>query len=65
MSQAQVEMGNKLISVATTEAHPPLGLALRKYGRFVHIAGDMVNAEVECLSASTTYETHGLSSGYG
>lgn len=46
MAQNQVEMGNKLISVATTEIHPPLAQALRKYGRSVHIAGDIVNAQV-------------------
>jgi hypothetical protein len=44
-----MEMGNKLISVATTEVHPPLGAALRKYGRSVHIAGDIIQAEVITL----------------
>ena len=34
-------MGNKLVSVATTEAHPPLANAIRKIGRAWHSLGDL------------------------
>lgn len=38
-------MGNKLISVATTEAHPPLANALRKLGRTLHSVSDLDQAQ--------------------
>jgi len=38
-------MGNKLINVATTEAHPPLGNALRKIGRAWHSLADLGHAQ--------------------
>jgi hypothetical protein len=44
-------MGNKLINVATTEAHPPLGNALRKVGRTWHSVADLDQAQAisECV----------------
>jgi hypothetical protein len=39
-------MGNKLINVATTEAHPPLGAAIRKFGRVWHTTSDVDQAQV-------------------
>lgn len=44
-------MGNKLINVATTEAHPPLGNALRKIGRTWHSLADLDHAQSisECV----------------
>ena len=45
------EMGNKLVNVATTEAHPPLGNALRKLGRTWHSVADLDHAQAisECV----------------
>lgn len=44
-------MGNKLINVATTEAHPPLANALRKLGRTWHSLADLDQAQAlsECV----------------
>lgn len=44
-------MGNKLINVATTEAHPPLGNAMRKLGRTWHSLADLDHAQSisECV----------------
>jgi hypothetical protein len=44
-------MGNKLINVATTEAHPPLGNAFRKIGRTWHSLADLDQAQAisECV----------------
>lgn len=51
LASAHAEMGNKLINVATTEAHPPLGNALRKLGRTWHSLADLDHAESisECV----------------
>ncbi|KAK0468419.1 Vps5 C terminal like-domain-containing protein [Desarmillaria tabescens] len=48
---AHSEMGHKLINVATTEAHPPLGNALRKLGRTWHSLADLDQAQAlsECV----------------
>ncbi|KAF8192458.1 hypothetical protein BJ912DRAFT_1021758 [Pholiota molesta] len=48
---AHSEMGNKLVNVATTEAHPPLGNALRKLGRTWHSVADIDHAQAisECV----------------
>ncbi|KAF9478180.1 hypothetical protein BDN70DRAFT_880353 [Pholiota conissans] len=48
---AHSEMGNKLVNVATTEAHPPLGNALRKLGRTFHSVADIDHAQAisECV----------------
>ncbi len=40
-------MGNRLVNVATTEAHPPLATALRKLGRTWHNLGDLDQAQVD------------------
>ncbi|KAJ7228363.1 Vps5 C terminal like-domain-containing protein [Mycena pura] len=51
LAVAHAEMGNKLINVATTEAHPPLGNAFRKIGRGWHSLADLDQAEAisECV----------------
>ncbi|KAJ7094531.1 Vps5 C terminal like-domain-containing protein [Mycena belliarum] len=51
LAVAHAEMGNKLINVATTEAHPPLGNALRKIGRTWHSLADLDQAQAisECV----------------
>ncbi|KDR83886.1 hypothetical protein GALMADRAFT_219715 [Galerina marginata CBS 339.88] len=51
LATAHSEMGNKLVSVATTEAHPPLGNALRKLGRTWHSVADLDHAQAisECV----------------
>lgn len=49
LSMAHAEMGNKLINVATTELHQPLGNALRKLGRAWHSLGDLDQAQVRVL----------------
>ncbi|KJA29924.1 hypothetical protein HYPSUDRAFT_60769 [Hypholoma sublateritium FD-334 SS-4] len=48
---AHSEMGNKLVNIATTEAHPPLGNALRKLGRTWHSVADLDHAQAisECV----------------
>ena len=38
-------MGNKLLNVSTTEAHPPLGNALAKLGRVYHSLADLDQAQ--------------------
>lgn len=44
-------MGNKLVNVATTEAHPPLGNAFQKIGRAWHSLADLDQAQgiSECV----------------
>ncbi|KAG6817846.1 hypothetical protein H0H87_001678 [Tephrocybe sp. NHM501043] len=51
LAAAYVEMGDKLINVATTEAHPPLGNAFRKIGRAWHSLTDLGHAQAisECV----------------
>ncbi|KAF7352566.1 Vacuolar protein sorting-associated protein 17 [Mycena venus] len=51
LAVAHAEMGNKLINVATTEAHPPLGNAFRKIGRTWHSLADLDQAQAisECV----------------
>jgi hypothetical protein len=55
-------MGNKLINVATTEAHPPLGNALRKIGRAWHSLADLDHAEAisECVILADSLGYQGL-----
>ncbi|KIY69724.1 vacuolar protein sorting-associated protein vps17 [Cylindrobasidium torrendii FP15055 ss-10] len=50
-AHVHAEMGNKLINVASTEAHPPLGNALRKLGRTWHSLADLDQAQAlsECV----------------
>jgi hypothetical protein len=51
LAVAHAEMGNKLINVATTEAHPPLGNAFQKIGRAWHSVADLDQAQAisECV----------------
>ncbi|KAF9006510.1 Vps5 C terminal like-domain-containing protein [Cyathus striatus] len=51
LATAHAEMGNKLINVSSTEAHPPLGNALRKLGRTWHSLADLDHAQAisECV----------------
>ena len=44
-------MGNKLVNVASTEAHPPLGNAMQKLGRAWHSLADLDQAQgiSECV----------------
>ncbi|KAG6910946.1 hypothetical protein DXG01_006000 [Tephrocybe rancida] len=51
LAAAHIEMGNKLVNVATTEAHPPLGNAFRKIGRAWHSLADLGHAQAisECV----------------
>lgn len=51
LAGAHAEMGNKLINVATTEAHLPLGNAFRKIGRTWHSLADLDQAQAisECV----------------
>lgn len=55
-------MGNKLISVATTDSHPPLGNALRKIGRVWHTMADIDQAESigECVILGDSLGYQGL-----
>ncbi|KAG7096701.1 hypothetical protein E1B28_004115 [Marasmius oreades] len=51
LAAAHSEMGNKLINVATSEAHPPLANAFRKLGRTWHSLADLDQAQAisECV----------------
>ncbi|KAF9268204.1 hypothetical protein L218DRAFT_954573 [Marasmius fiardii PR-910] len=51
LAAAHSEMGNKLINVATSEAHPPLANAMRKLGRTWHSLADLDQAQAisECV----------------
>lgn len=40
LAASQAEMGNKLVSVASTEGQPQLANALRKFGRAWHVVAD-------------------------
>ncbi|KAH7343421.1 Vps5 C terminal like-domain-containing protein [Rhizoctonia solani] len=62
LSVAHAEMGNKLINVATTEAHPPLGTAIRKLGRAWHALGDVDQAQSlsECVIIGDALGYQGL-----
>lgn len=61
-SISHAEMGNKLISVATTDSHPPLGNALRKIGRVWHNMADIDQAESvnECVILGDSLGYQGL-----
>ncbi|GJE84355.1 vacuolar protein sorting-associated protein 17 [Phanerochaete sordida] len=56
------DVGNKLVNVATTEAHPPLGNALRKLGRTYHSLSDLDQAQgiSECVIIGDTLGYQGL-----
>jgi hypothetical protein len=51
LATTHAEMGNKLINVATTEAHPNIGNAMRKLGRTWHSVADLDQAQAisECV----------------
>jgi hypothetical protein len=55
-------MGNKLVNVATTEAHPPLGNALRKLGRTWHSVADLDQAQAisDCVIIGDSLGYQGL-----
>ncbi|KAI0068590.1 hypothetical protein BV25DRAFT_1866569 [Artomyces pyxidatus] len=62
LAVAHAEMGNKLINVATTEAHPPIGTAFRKLGRTWHSLADLDQAQAisECVILSDSLGYQGL-----
>ncbi|KAL4076186.1 Vps5 C terminal like-domain-containing protein [Scleroderma citrinum] len=62
LSTAHAEMGNKLVNVASTEAHPPLANALRKLGRAWHSLSDLDQAQSisECVVIGDTFGYQGL-----
>ncbi|PFH51397.1 hypothetical protein AMATHDRAFT_142590 [Amanita thiersii Skay4041] len=51
LASTHAEMGNRLINVATGEAHPPLANAVRKVGRTWHSLADLDHAQAisECV----------------
>ena len=62
LAGVRTEMGNKLVNVATTEAHPPLGNALRKIGRAYHSLSDLDQAQAisECVIIGDSLGYQGL-----
>ena len=62
MTSAHTEMGNKLINVATTEAHPPLANAIRKIGRTWHSLADLDQAQAisDCVVIGDTFGYQGM-----
>lgn len=59
---AQAELGNKLISVASSEMHPPLSNALRKLGRTSHSVSDLDQASAisECVIIGDSFGYQGM-----
>lgn len=55
-------MGNKLVNVASTEAHPPVANALRKLGRTWHSISDLDQAASisECVIIGDTLGYQGM-----
>jgi len=64
LSVAHAEMGNKLVNVATTEAHPPIANAMRKLGRSWHTVADLDQAQAisECVILSDSLGYQGMNS---
>ena len=62
LSIGEAELGNKLINVASTETHVPLGNALRKIGRTWHSISDLDQAESisECVIIGDTFGYQGM-----
>ncbi|KAI0082356.1 hypothetical protein K474DRAFT_1585376 [Panus rudis PR-1116 ss-1] len=62
LATVRSEMGNKLVNVATTEAHPPLGNAMRKLGRAFHSLSDLDQAQAisECVILGDSLGYQGL-----
>ncbi|KAI0650545.1 Vps5 C terminal like-domain-containing protein [Trametes meyenii] len=58
----KAEMGNKLVNVSTTEAHPPLGNAMAKIGRAYHSLADLDQAQgiSECVIIGDSLGYQGL-----
>lgn len=64
LSVAQAELGNKLVNVASSETHPPLGNALRKLGRTWHSISDLDQAAAisECVIIGDSFGYQGMNS---
>ncbi|PCH40880.1 hypothetical protein WOLCODRAFT_137052 [Wolfiporia cocos MD-104 SS10] len=62
LALVRAEMGNKLVNVATTEAHPPLGNAFTKIGRAWHSLADLDTAQgiSECVIVGDSLGYQGL-----
>lgn len=62
LAGVHIEMGNKLINVATTEAHPPLGNTFRKIGRVWHSIADLGHAQAisECVVVGDSLGYQGM-----
>ncbi|KAF8524709.1 vacuolar protein sorting-associated protein vps17 [Hysterangium stoloniferum] len=62
LAVSQAEMGNKLVTVATTEAHPPLASAIKKFGRTWHSLADLDQAQAisECVILGDSMGYQGL-----
>lgn len=62
LASAHAEMGNKLINVSTTEAHPPLANAFRKIGRTWHSIADLDQAQAisECVIVGDSLGYQGM-----
>lgn len=62
LAVVRAEMGNKLVNVATTEAHPPLGNAMQKIGRAWHSLADLDQAQgiSECVILGDSLGYQGL-----
>ncbi|KAF5387671.1 hypothetical protein D9615_000607 [Tricholomella constricta] len=62
LAATHTDMGNKLINVATTEAHPPLGNAFRKIGRTWHSLADLGHAQAisECVVVGDSLGYQGM-----
>ncbi|PIL37328.1 hypothetical protein GSI_01021 [Ganoderma sinense ZZ0214-1] len=58
----KAEMGNKLLNVSTTEAHPPLGNATAKIARVYHSLADLDQAQgiSECVIVGDSLGYQGL-----
>ncbi|KAF8639901.1 hypothetical protein AX17_001152 [Amanita inopinata Kibby_2008] len=62
LASAHAEMGNKLINIASGEAHPPLGNAFRKIGRAWHSVADLDHAQAisECVVLGDSFGYQGM-----
>ncbi|TFK88936.1 hypothetical protein K466DRAFT_546232 [Polyporus arcularius HHB13444] len=62
IAAVKAEMGNKLVNVSSTEAHPPLGNAMAKVGRVYHSLADLDQAQgiSECVIIGDSLGYQGL-----
>ncbi|KAI0774461.1 Vps5 C terminal like-domain-containing protein [Fomes fomentarius] len=62
VAMVKAEMGNKLVNVSSTEAHPPLGNAMQKVGRVFHSLADLDQAQgiSECVIIGDSLGYQGL-----